>query len=230
MPLRAACICPRETFHTFLHKLCAAVKLLILNVHIVRLPPWLPDSSTFTMGLFEWTEALMAQIELAPSLKLCDGLWMSLFHVIVFKWASLKVVCVIKAIPVPAYSMSQCADFDVFSSSMCVNLCLQPGVSEGHRRPSVLRATQATASPKPNHQCPSQLGLPCTVFTNTKLQQDDLEQLSVCLTLSPQHTHTHAQPVRGFALATGTDCVAYPERKLQHNTQLDPSSHAWLHR
>lgn len=35
-----------------------------------------------------------------------------------------------------------------------------------------------------NHQWPSQTGLPCSVFTNTKLQQDDLGQLAVCLTRS----------------------------------------------
>lgn len=48
----------------------------------------------------------------------------------------------------------------------------------------MLKATQATASTKSNHQCLSQQGLPCTVFISTKLQQADLGQLSVRLTLS----------------------------------------------
>ena len=121
-------------------------------------------------------------------------------------------------------------------SASDLSLCLHSGGSGGHRGPSVLRATRASASAKPYHQCPSQLGLPCTVFTNIKLQQDDLS-LSPSLSLTHpnphshththKHTHTHTLSlVRGFALATRTDCVAYPERKLQHHTQLDLTSHA----
>lgn len=77
----------------------------------------------------------------------------------------------------------------------------------------MLKATQATASTKSNHQCLSQQGLPCPVFISTKLQQVDLGQLSVRLTLSltKMHTQTHTRSVRGFALAIGTGSIIYPE-------------------
>ena len=111
MPLRAACICPRDTFHAFLHKLYAAVRLLVLNVHIVRLLCWPPDSSTFTMGLFEWTQAPRAQIERALCLKMCVILCVLACCLCLcncVKRSTLKFVCVIQAIAGGSYSMRQC--------------------------------------------------------------------------------------------------------------------------